>query len=988
MSVSNSAQQAFVRVYMLNSVSTPSDYRCMRMGAAATRVPWPESVSERGNAKTLDDIDWQLHSLYPQPDVPTHGSAVLGLPDAAAILRTCSESTQERWIRLVNASLGSPAWTLVAYAAWMSAADEGILDWMDDVGWFDNDVRASIDAAKDRLVAVRRSLTLAGHMDVPVDAVLMLRKMACISDRNKEEADWAAEKHRRTVETSIHWWPNADGTVSRGRWLMECKSYLEAFTRRVARKMSSTLRLASLDEWWASRYSWVSSGSSSETTAARRVLEQSDMNPDPTSRPNKKAVAVTLPDEYIYIKMLQRPYKRPRKSTKHEPGRKNRALYAQDDASFFVSAYGSVAMERSINEDGILARQTPDDVVNWMGKHKQLSARKMFFLSLDYSDYNTEHEPATLALLDACWARAWLHIAEGRPVFHQKAWAALWSAEAHLNSWVDFGDGDERVMNGLFSGDRNTSRDNCILHAMYSHCMQKATRAMMPAFRMEGLCMTGDDEDAAFVSSVQAACYMSNHARAGFVLKVEKQLAGTWDNPTHEYLQRALTADGRPSRPLAAALGQVCSGNWYKTQYIWFDSMINSVNDNAWELHTRGLPLKVCQYMAGKTLSRCLTVPDEDGKRRDLEWWDYRTNGSYHPLWGVITKQAPQLPDSKDAIQADPNQHGIRAWSNLLRKRFGSMYVPARAKRYEVSCAQQALSSVFMRDRYRLLAQAAQMVWPTRTSRRVDVFGEETVTTPRLSEARLTKLVTHMYTSKRPDTLREVLSRFGVDEELVETLGGLQAFIRSLRPQDMQYWSSVVAPVKTPDWAWHEDTAVRSLLVNGLGSTAGHYTKLDTVAKRNAFDIVVAGNASGKSTALQCTEAGRLIDMDDVIRYAGINKVLKTDRTLHRGKLPRALVARAAERLAQTPGDIILSQYPLVWMQQILKHNKQMIRNVVVVLSNAMTIWERTANERAWTLAKAERRAARANRTVSAYAENFQVNTAPNVMSALAYCVH
>lgn len=982
----NPAQQAFVRVYFLNCVSTPADYRVMRMGASSTPLQWPLSTRERGTAKDLSEVTWELHREYPQPDVPTHGSAVLGLPDAAAFLKTCTESTQSRWLRLVNASLGSPAWTLVAYAAWMSAADDGILDWMDDVGWFDNDVRAGIDAGKDRLVAVRRSLTLAGRMDVPVDAVLMLRKMACISDRNKEEADWSAERHRRLVDTSIHWWPGADGSVSRSRWMTECKNYLESFTRRVARKMSSTLRMVELDEWWASRYSWVSTGSSSETAAARKALEQSDMTPDPASRPNKKAVAVTLPDEYIYIQMLRRPYKRPRKSTKHEPGRKNRALYAQDDASFFVSAFGSVAMERSINEDGILARQTPDDVVNWMGKHKQLSSQKMFFLSLDYSDYNTEHEPTTLALLDACWARAWLHVAEGRAVYYQKAWAALWSAEAHLNAWVDFGDGDERIMNGLFSGDRNTSRDNCILHAMYSHCMQRATKEMMPAFRMEGLCMTGDDEDAAFLNSVQAACYMSNHARAGFVLKVEKQLAGTWDNPTHEYLQRALTSDGRPSRPLASALGQVCSGNWYKTQYVWFDSIINSVNDNAWELHTRGLPLKVSQYMAGKTLSRSLTVPDGSGKRRDLEWWAYRTNGTYHPLWGTTTPPAPTLPDSKDAVQADPNQHGIRAWSRLLRKRFGTRYASARAQRYEVSCAQQALSSVFLRDRYKLLVGAAAEVWPTRVNKRMDVLSERTMTTPRLSEARLTKLVTNLYTSARPDTLREVLARFGVDEELVETLGGLSAFIRSLRPADMQYWSSVVAPVSAPRWAWHEDTAVRSLLANGLGATVQHYERLDSVGPSEVYDIVVAGNASGKSTAMQSVEAGRLIDMDDVIRGAGINKVLKTDKSLHRGKLPNALVVRAAARLAQTPGSVILSQYPLTWMQQILGHNRQQIRNVIVVLSNAMTIWERTTNERAWSMAKAERRAERANRNVQNYARMMHVQTAPSVMAALACC--
>lgn len=983
---SNKMQQAFVRVFFLNCVSTPADYRCLQMGAKNSRLQWSVRQGAVGRVISFDDVTWDLQGQYPQPDVPKHGSAVLGLPDAVAVLRRADFSVQERWIRLLNASVGAPAWALVATAVWMVAVVPEMLDWLDDLGWFDNDVRDSIEVSKDRLVAARRALTLSCYLDVGVDDVLMLRKMANIADRNKEEADWQAERIRRTVNTAIHWYPAADGTMLRQRWMCECRRYLEDFTLKVARKMSSTLRLVEIDEWWASRYNWVSSGSSSNTAAARHVLEQADMEPDKASRPNKKAVAVTLPDEYAYIQMLSRPVKRPRKSTKHEPGRKNRALYAQDDASFFVSAYGSVAMERCINEDGILARQTPQDVVGWMGKHKQLAAAGMFFMSLDYSDYNTEHEPTMLAMLDAAWARAWSIVAQGRAVYHQKAWAAMWSAEAHLNAWVAFDEVEERVMSGLFSGDRNTARDNCILHSVYSHCMQKATREMLPSFRIEGLCMTGDDEDAAFVTSVQAACYMANHARAGFELKVEKQLAGTSELPTHEYLQRALTNDGRPSRPLAAALGQLCSGNWYKTQYVWFDSIINSVNDNAWELHTRGLPLAVCQYMAGKILSRTLTVPKDGGGRRDLEWWDYRTNGMYHPLWGVTTAKAPELPDSKDAIRADPNQHGIIAWSSLMKKRFGARYAASKAQRYEMSCAKQALSSVFMADRFKLLAEAASKVWPTRVNSRKDVFSEQTVPTSRLNESKLTHLVTHLSGPKVPESLREVLSRFGVDEELVETLGGLREFVRAIRPQDMQYWSSFAEARPLPRWAWHEDPAVRSQLGLCLSTAVKQYVRYDQVGERKVLDIIVAGNACGKTTAVNSVLAGSLIDMDTVMRRAGLNRIIRVDKTLYKNKLPTALVRRAAQTLAETPGNVILSQYPLWWMQQIVGACRYNLRQVIVVLADAATVWERSASERAWSYAKAERRATRAKRNADNYAAVFNVNTAPSVLAAVAMC--
>lgn len=983
----NSAQQAFVRTYFLNCVSAPQDYRLMRMGAKAAAADWAESAAVKTElVHTLDDVTWDVHTRFPQPDVPKHGSAVLGLPDAAQFLKTRDEEISRYWLKLVNASVGAPAWTLVAYAAWMTAAEIGVLRWMDAIGWFDHDVRDSIEACGPRLVAARRALKLQGQPQLSVDDVLVLRKMANISDRNKEEADWDAERHRRTVDTAIHWYPNPDGTVSRDKWNAEAVAFLKSFTLRVARKMSSNLRLVDIDEWWASRYGWASSGSSSQTSAARSVLEAGDMVPDKQSRPNKKAVAVTLPEGYIWLQMMRKPIKKPRKSTKNEPGRKNRALYAQDDDSFFVSAFASVAMERSINEDGIYARQAPQDVVNWMYTHKQLSARKMFFLSLDYSDYNTEHEPTMLAALDAAWAVAWSRVAQGRKQYVQKAWAAQWSAEAHLNSWVDFGYGQERVVNGLFSGDRNTSRDNCIKHAMYSHLIQKATREHIPWFSIAGLCMTGDDEDAAFGSSVQAACYMSNHARAGFVLKVEKQLAGTCEMPTHEYLQRALTSDGRPSRPLAAALAQTMSGNWYKTQFTWFDSVITSTCDNAWELHTRGLPLDVARFVAGKVLSRTLTVPDGTG-RRDLEWWNYRSSGSYSPLWGTVTDAPPKLTDPLSAVKADPIQHGIVQYSGLMRRRFGERYPEQKARRYELSCAKQALSSIFVKDRFQVLAAAASEVWPTRTNRRVDVLKMTVKSTARLSEKRLTALVTQLGTSDMPESRREVLSRFGVDEELVETLGGIREFIRSLRPHEMQYWSETVEPAVLPNWAMHEDPAVRSQLAACLGTNCRQYARYDTDNTNSEYAVVMAGNAAGKTTALTSNRAGSVVDMDQVFRKAGVATKLRWLVPGERKRLPLDIALPTARQLCQTPGRILLTQHPLEWIEQILKLCGATMGKIVIVETNADTVWNRSAAERAWNYAKALRRTIRFTKNATQAATRHDTTRAASVSAAVASCI-
>lgn len=971
-----------MRVYFLNCVSTPKDYRILGFGASSEPPEWPDRQKPYvDKIDNIRDITWLTQNLYPQPDVPKHGSAVLGLPDAAEILHTCDPMVSALWLKLLNASVGAPAWTLVAYAVWMIAVPVDILMWMDDIGWFDHDVRDAIAATKNHVIAARRMLTLNGYPEVTVDDVLLLRKIANISNRTKEEADWDAERHRRTVNTSIHWYPMPDGTVSRNRWLQEMRKFLEQFTESIARKMALSLRLVDIKEWWDSRYIWVSAGSSSNAAAAKGVLEQSDMEPDKQCRPNKKAVAVTLPDSYIWLQMMKKPVKRPRKSTKNEPGNKNRAVYAQDDESFFVSSYASVAMERSINEDGIYARQAPADVVNWVKNHHQLSKSKMFFLSLDYSDYNTEHEPTTLAMLDAAWAKAWSRVAGNNNALKQKAWAALWSAEAHLNAWTDFGYGEERVLNGLFSGDRNTSRDNCILHAAYSHIMQLSAKQSLPTFTMAGTSFTGDDEDAAMGSSVQAACYMSNHARAGFDLKVDKQLAGTHDLPTHEYLQRALTTCGRPSRPLAAALAQAVSGNWYKTQYTWFDSVIDSTNDSAWELHTRGLPLQYARFMACKVLARTLNVPDGDGWRK-LEWWNYRTNGRYHALWGTVTKAAPALPDQAGAISADPNHHGIQAWKKLMVRRFGRDLPSAKADRYAQSCAQQAFANIFLQKRFRLLADAAAEVWPTRVTKLQNVIGMELVYTPKISEQSLVKLVTNSSPNNTPTTTREVLSRYGVDDQLVEALGGIKQFLRTMRPSDMQWWTETLPPVDPPEWGCHEDPAIRSYVTSVIRGTARQYQRAAGASPGLKYALVVAGNAAGKTSAMANTMSGILIDMDGVMRKSGVMAIIKNSKTAYSRSLPSILVDRAATQLMQTAGEIIMTQYPVTWITQILDRLGALITGVAIVSTPADTIWERASCDRAWSMAKAIRREARFARVASAWRETPEAFASPSVMAA------
>lgn len=985
MSRSNLAQQAFTKIYFLNAVAAPSDFRLMRMGAARTPVDWPvPTVCGKFPSKAF--ANWEIMEHYPQPDVPLHGSAVLGIPDAYEFLSLGDPEVLRWWVSLANASIGCSAWTLVAMAAWMAASDKRVLEWMNDCGWFTHRLVDSIEAMKSRLVAARRSLTLAGCRDVPVDEVLVLRKMANLAGRNKDEADWAAEEVRRTVDTPVHVYPMADGSVSRSQWLRRLKLFLESFTLRIATKMANTLRLEDIDTWWQSRYAWAPSGSSSNAAAAKAAMMATEgLVPDNTARPNKKAVTMVLPEDYIWLNMLSRPVKKPRCSTKNEPGHKNRALYAQDDASFFISAFASVAMERSINEGGIYAKQAPDDVVNWVRMHKLYSEQGCYFLSLDYSDYNTEHEMTTLALLDFCWAKAWLKVAAGRPVFLQKAAAAVWAAEASLNAWVDFGDGEVRITGGLFSGDRNTSRDNCILHAAYSHLMQCATEELLPDFQIHGLCMTGDDEDAAFVNWVHALAYMQNHMRAGFVLKIEKQLAGTPDQPTHEYLQRALTVDGRPSQPLASSLAQMMSGNWYKEQYIWFDSLIGAVNSNGWELHVRGLPLNIARFLTGKVLSRTLRARKNDEGWVKLEWWRYRTNGAYSPLWGTVSDSAPPLPDSKDVVGVAPLTHGLLAWRAKNAKRFPDLLPGAKMERYIAGCSKQAFSSIYQKSRFQRLHEAAAEVWPIRETVTPDLLGYEADRPVRVGRVMLAALLALASAGSAPHDEKELMSRFGIDSDLLEALGGWHNFLQTLQPSDMQFWENVQAPGKQPDWLWYEDAAIRSWVSLAVGAESAEWELAVPEARcvGRSYSIVLAGNAAGKSTVMRSKYAGRCVDMDDVLRRCGILVQMKRNPALRAQPLSEHQERLLAHAMANTHGSIILSQYPMTWVQQAVKAIGGTIGSVRSVLTDPCVAWDRTANSRAWSMGKVERRTDRFLKTAAHWYEEYDVQEESDVYTAV-----
>eukprot|EP00168_Porphyra_purpurea_P006340 TRINITY_DN1779_c0_g1_i2.p1 TRINITY_DN1779_c0_g1~~TRINITY_DN1779_c0_g1_i2.p1 ORF type:complete len:979 (-),score=18.20 TRINITY_DN1779_c0_g1_i2:27-2963(-) len=947
-------------------MSEPHDYALMGAGASSRAIAMDDQPTYDPEWLHLGAYTWErTTTAFPNTDVPQGGTAVIGLPDLANVMESAGGLAPGLWVKLVAHGSGTAAWALAAAGLWMLAADPRVLMWLDSCGVFERCWHNVSDKLDGRLTAARRTLALQGQPALSHDEVLCLRKLGSMTIRVRGHADWKSEKHDRTVGTPVHFFPCADGTLSRGRWLRECSAYLRGFTDGAVASMLEGLRLETMDEWWESRYAWAPTGSTSMSSAVQKVLVADGLTTmDDEARPNKKTAFSLLDDAAFGAVLHSEPLKVPRASTKPEPKARLRALFAQDDASFLVSSFSSVGLERSINIDGIYASQSPSDVAGWVKRHTELSRLGATFLSMDYSNFNYEHELALLAMHDIHWSRAWRTHAGGTLIGKQKAAAAMWSAKAHLNSWVLF-PGDEehtRITGGLFSGDRNTSRDNCVLHAVYSHVMQKAATEAMPDFELLDLSMTGDDEDAAFRSWVHGLLYMTLHATAGFVLKVQKQLAGSIPCPSHEYLQRALTAHCRPSRPLAAALSQLASGNWYKDSYIWFDGVIESTNANMWELVTRGLPLWAAQRIAIHILNRVMRVRTAEGGIK-LEWWRYRSCGRYSLLWQVCTPPPPKVPDGSEAVGTIDVVAGVEAWVGKCVRRFGRVLSQSSVKNYTNLCSREAMMSVHVKARNREMHRAARNTWPERSS--IPTWpGPELANEPALPEATLASLVELGYAERQPSTEAELIARFGIDTALLVAIGGWKKLLAALPAQDMRYWTSIVPKPDTPTWALWEDTAIASWLVDAYGPVLELMPKRERAHPTSArmppsAKVLLAGNASGKSTALANDVSGRLCDFDEIARGAGLLCYLRENNNARTLKLPEWLVTAMAARLTHAGTDVLMLQYPANWVLPVLRAAGLKLACVEAVSDDVTTMWARSTAKRGWDFQRCGRRSER-----------------------------
>jgi hypothetical protein len=234
---------------------------------------------------------------------------------------------------------------------------------------------------------------------------------------------------------------------------------------------------------------------------------------------------------------------------------------------------------------GMMAQQTQSDMYLWLQTHQSSNLCGGVWLSLDYTDFNKESTAQELQYLNECFARAWMeHPDHEQATTRSKA--AAWTAKSYSARWASKGGQFWPTPNGLYSGHRDTMRDNTLQHKIYQLVQEHVARLVHtqygPAVRTF---ICGDDEDTYFEKRDDALVYYGVGASMGWHFNPRKQMLS---QKQHEFLQYMCNGDNSVTQPLVSTCVSYVNGNWYKDALIDAAGYAEGVMQLAAELVYRG----------------------------------------------------------------------------------------------------------------------------------------------------------------------------------------------------------------------------------------------------------------------------------------------------------------------------------------------------------------------------------------------------------------
>jgi hypothetical protein len=380
----------------------------------------------------------------------------------------------------------------------------------------------------------------------------LVGRIKTITGRDLRHHDTLAELKQRSSVTVPHAY-DISAMFKCDCWHNDLHRELRAYCQEAVSTAPNSPQ--TLRAWWATRAVWASHG-----TSSTKIRDDKQLNTCLTDKriTMTKAMALgRLPNNYMLQALASKPRMVCRSATKNEPGKKRRPLRACDDLAYCIAAFASNNMEKYLSIQGSVMRQTPDDVRRTDTTLKACAATKdNMIMCLDYSDFNNTHTTRSRTLLNLALAEAY-----AKAGMFEQAKAAIWIARAHMNHWLD----GQLCAQGLSSGERDTARDNTMLHNIYSKLAAKAAGAVNARWkRPQFTQMCGDDEIAAGFRWTDAMAYLQEHANQGHAINIRKIMVS---DGCAEFLQYNMHAReyALPRQPLPPAINNFVSGSWYKS---------------------------------------------------------------------------------------------------------------------------------------------------------------------------------------------------------------------------------------------------------------------------------------------------------------------------------------------------------------------------------------------------------------------------------------
>lgn len=774
--------------------------------------------------------------------------------------------------------------------------------------------------------------------------------------RTNEDADWTAERlnrqKHRTFCLPYH------GSRSVDMFNNRLRKAIWDLTKKLHDRLGARRVVHTAHEFWQRRTQLIASGSS-HIRGVAGSLEQ-DARFGAMDRANKKTIVEFLDDDFLWWVLTElTPRNLAHGSTKYEPGGKQRALFASSDIEYFVGSYASEDHEKHLNFDGLMGKQGVLDMVSWLRQSLNIVDAGAWGCA-DFSDFNAEHRLDDLKFIELCFAaHSFAHAEEDS--WFDKALAHCWVAKSYDNSWAIDGDGDlSRVFQGLFSGSRDTARNNTLMHAAYLAVNKSAFDDLNIDCSVKGKWICGDDEDIYFTKNSDAGDWISMYLLSGHDINFSKQLIG---KKRHEFLKVTYSAEGWFNRPLGSILATLATGNWYVPSATWQLSAVESVTANWADAVGRGLSWRTGQMMAASYLDimmrvritakeaaevdieqapckeACLHVLEHGGFGTYLiEWWQHtKVSEVSRAFWAGSNAgdKAINMESVKMRAGNAWQSRGVDALMRVYEDQLQLIHAES-IEQIKEGLVKQSYAKTFHRYRQAEERRLA-MFLPKRTTNSADRQFTSIVMIQRPSSRLVAQMLDCVGGQEPSTSWEETYSRVDLLPTIGMILGPIEA-LRSLKKPKL--WSKWSEPVVKADKQLIVDLSLPSMLRSTLARLNADRRLIHKAASDRQIELILAMNGAGKS--LWCMSHPDTVDVDAAILRMNIPHVSKHDDLRYKRWVAQAVVRDAKSRGANT----IIGQRYMCDIAEALHPSE--IRSAKVVMPQPDIIMTRLLN-RGWT---------------------------------------